>query len=306
MSQISELDFFVTLSKNQSLAAAARDLDITPSAVTKRLAQMEERLGVRLVNRTTRKISLTTEGEIYLSHAISILSDIEEMELLVSNRKETPGGLLRVNAPLGFGRRYLAPVISEFIKQYPGVEVQLTLSDAPVNLPDKAIDVVIRFGDIPDSRLVARKVADNRRLLCAAPSYLAQHGRPQLPTDLLKHNCILLRQNNQTSNLWRLTRDDRTESIKVHSRLSTNDGEVALKWALDGHGILMRAEWDLAKYVRSGRLELLLEDYATPAADIFAVYLEKANLSAKVSVFVDYLRESFLVEEAGKIKMAIW
>ncbi|GGO84175.1 LysR family transcriptional regulator [Marinobacterium nitratireducens] len=306
MSQISELDFFVTLSKNQSLAAAARDLDVTPSAVTKRLALMEERLGVRLVNRTTRKLSLTTEGEVYLSHAITILADIEEMELLVSNRKETPGGLLRVNAPLGFGRRYLAPVISEFIKLYPGVEVQLTLTDTPVSLPDKSIDVVIRLGDIPDSRLVARKVADNRRLLCAAPSYLTVHGRPQLPHDLLKHNCILLRQNNQTSNLWRLTRDDRTESIKVHSKLSTNDGEVALKWALDGHGILMRAEWDLAKYVRSGRLELVLEDYATPAADIFAVYLEKANLSAKVSVFVDYLRESFLIEEAGKIKLAIW
>ncbi len=306
MSQVSELDFFVTLSKNQSLAAAARDLDVTPSAVTKRLALIEERLGVRLINRTTRKISLTSEGEIYLAHAVTILSDIEEMELLVSNRKETPGGLLRVNAPLGFGRRYLAPVISEFIKLYPGVEVQLTLTDAPVNLPDKSIDVVIRFGDIPDSRLIARKVADNRRLLCAAPSYLDVHGRPQVPNDLLKHNCILLRQNNQTSNLWRLTRDDRTESIKVHSKLSTNDGEVALKWALDGHGILMRAEWDLAKYVRSGRLELVLEEYATPAADIFAVYLEKANLSAKVSVFVDYLRESFLVEEAGKIKMANW
>nr|WP_067292098.1 LysR family transcriptional regulator [Marinobacterium profundum] len=306
MSNISDLYFFVTLSRNQSLAAAARDLDITPSAVTKRLALMEKRLGVRLVNRTTRKISLTTEGEIYLSRAVLILSDIDEMELLVSNRKETPGGLLRVNAPLGFGRRYLSPVVSEFIKLYPEVEVQLTLTDAPVNLPDKSIDVVIRFGDIPDSRLVARKVADNRRLLCAAPSYLAQHGRPNSAAELSGHNCIVLRQNNQSSSLWRLTRGDRTESIKVHTRLSTNDGEVALKWALDGHGILMRAEWDLAKYVRSGRLELLLEDYSTPPADIYAVYLEKANLSAKVAVFVDYLRESFLIENAGKIKRALW
>lgn len=306
MSQVSELDFFVTLSENESLAAAARDLDITPSAVTKRLALMEERLGVRLVNRTTRKISLTTEGEIYLSRAIAILADIEEMELLVSDRKEKPGGLLRVNAPLGFGRRYISPVISEFIKLYPGVEVQLTLTDAPINLPDKSMDVVIRFGDIPDSRLIARKIADNRRLLCAAPSYLALHGRPESATDLLDHNCIVLRQNNQASSLWRLTRDDRKEPIKVRTSLSTNDGEVALKWALDGHGILMRAEWDLAKYLRSGRLELVLEDYSTPPADIYAVYLEKANLSAKVSVFVEYLREAFLVENAGKIKRALW
>ncbi|MGV6477461.1 LysR substrate-binding domain-containing protein [Azotobacter vinelandii] len=293
MNPVSELTFFTLLVRLGSLAATARELNLTPPAVSKRLAQLERRLGVRLLNRTTRSISLTGEGELYLLNAQRILGEIEEMERQVSSSRAAPKGLLRVNAPLGFGRTYVGPAISSFVKRYPDVEVQLQLTDRPINLPNDAIDVGIRFGELPDSRLIARRIASNRRLLCAAPAYLQACGRPETPKDLMRHNCIVLRQNDAAFGVWRLSRGKQSESIKVRGSLSTNEGEVALNWALDGHGILMRAEWDLAKYLRSGRLEEVLEEYETPPADIYAVYLERLNLSAKVSFFVDHLRDFF-------------
>ncbi len=293
MNQVSELAFFSQLIRLGSLAATARELNLTPPAVSKRLAQMEQRLGVRLLNRTTRSISLTAEGELYLINAQRILSEIEEMERQVSSRRAEPKGLLRVNAPLGFGRTHICPAISSFVRLYPEVEVQLHLTDRPINLPDDAIDVGIRFGELPDSRLVARKIAANRRRLCAAPSYLEAFGHPETPKDLMQHNCIVLRQNDAAFGIWRLSRGKQAESIKVRGSLSTNDGEVALNWALDGHGILMRAEWNLAGHLSSGRLVEVLSDYETPPADIYAVYLERLNLSAKVSFFIKHLREFF-------------
>ncbi|MNJ09590.1 HTH-type transcriptional regulator DmlR [compost metagenome] len=171
--------------------------------------------------------------------------------------------------------------------------MQLQLTDRPINLPDDAIDVAIRFGELPDSRLIARKIAANRRRLCAAPSYLQAHGHPHTPKDLVQHNCIVLRQNDAAFGSWRLSRGKQTESVKVRGSLSTNDGEVALNWALDGQGILMRAEWNLAGHLRSGRLVEVLGEYETPPADIYAVYLERLNLSAKVSLFVEHLRDFF-------------
>ncbi len=297
MNTDSELGFFCLLVKQGSLAATARELNLTPPAVSRRLSQLEERLGVRLLNRTTRRISLTSEGEVYFQNAQRILSDIDEMECLVSSSRAAPKGLLRVNAPLGFGRSYIGSAISAFIRAQPDVEVQLHLTDRPISLPDEAIDVSIRFGDLPDSRLIAKKVAANRRLLCASPTYLRAAGTPAYPQDLAQHQCIVLRQNDSAYGNWRLNRGKHTETIKVHGKFSTNDGEVALNWALEGHGILMRAEWDVAKYLRSGRLVQVLADYDTPAADVYAVYLERLNLSAKVAYFVEHLRE-FLGQHA--------
>lgn len=291
MNTDSELSFFCLLIKQGSLAATARELNLTPPAVSRRLSQLEERLGVRLLNRTTRRISLTSEGEVYFGNAQRILSDIDEMERLVSSSRAAPKGLLRVNAPLGFGRSYIGPAISAFTKTYPDVDVQLHLTDRPVNLPDEAIDVSIRFGDLPDSRLIAKKIAANRRLLCASPAYLRTAGQPNFPHELTQHQCIVLRQNESAYGNWRLSRGKQTETIKVHGKLSTNDGEVAINWALEGHGILMRAEWDVAKYLRSGRLVQVLADYDTPPADVYAVYLERLNLSAKVAYFVEHLRD---------------
>ena len=220
-----------------------------------------------------------------------ILSDIDDMERRVSSSRAAPKGLLRVNAPLGFGRSYIGPAISAFTRTYPDVEVQLHLTDRPVSLPDEAIDVSIRFGDLPDSRLIAKKIAANRRLLVASPAYLRAAGQPAYPHDLTQHQCIVLRQNDAAYGNWRLSRGKQTDTVKVHGKLSTNDGEVALNWALEGRGILMRAEWDVAKYLRSGRLVQVLADYETPSADVYAVYLERLNLSAKVAYFVDHLRD---------------
>lgn len=291
MSTDTELAFFCLLIKQGSLVATARELNLTPPAVSRRLTQLEDRLGVRLLNRTTRRISLTHEGEIYYENARRILKEIEDMERRVSSTRFAPKGLLRINAPMGFGRSYIAPAISDFTKIFPEVEVQLHLSDRPISLPDEAIDVVIRFGEIPDSRLIAQKLAANRRLLCASPLYLKSMGIPTTPHDLVDHECIVIRQNEAAYGNWRLNQGEQVETIKVRGNLSTNDGEVALNWALDGQGILMRAEWDVAKYLRSGRLVQVLDRYSTPPADVYAVYLARLQDSPRVAYFLNHLKE---------------
>ncbi|MDY0746935.1 LysR family transcriptional regulator [Paucibacter sp. R3-3] len=307
MSSDSEIAFFCLLVKQGSLASTARELNLTPPAVSRRLALLEERLGVRLLNRTTRRISLTSEGEVYFNHAQRILSDIDDMERLVSSSREAPRGLLRVNAPLGFGRSYVGPAISAFTKICPEVDVQLHLTDRPVRLPDEAIDLAIQFGEMPDSRLIAKRLAPNRRLLVASPAYLRIAGTPQHPHDLTQHECLVLRQNSSAYGNWRLSKGERAETVKVHGKLSTNDGEVALNWALDSLGILMRAEWDVAKYLRSGRLVQVLADYETPPADIYAVFPERLNLSAKVTLFVDHLRDYLSSHADGpQVGKAAW
>ncbi|MDB5798140.1 MAG: LysR family transcriptional regulator [Paucimonas sp.] len=285
----SDMAFFVTLAKKASLSATARELDVTPPAVTKRLAQLEGRLGVRLVNRTTRRLSLTSEGETYLQHALRILDDIRQMEDAVSSSRVQPRGLLRLNATLGFGRTTVAPLVSVFVRRHPEVEVQLQLTDRPIDLVEEAFDLGIRFGELPDTRLSARRILANRRFLCASPAYLKRAGEPKTPADLLTHDCIIHRQNDESGGVWRLTRARRTETIRVHGALSSNDGDVALGWALDGHGVLLRSEWDLQKYLDSGRLKLVLEDYKLAPADLYAYYPSRAHLSARMRSFLDFL-----------------
>lgn len=285
----SEMAFFSLLVRAGSFSAAAREQGVTTPAVSKRLAQMEARLGVQLLHRTTRRIGLTPEGDIYLAHARRILADIDDMEQLLSSSLAAPKGLLRVNATLGFGRSHIAPLISDFARRYPEVQVQLQLTVNPPPLSEDAFDVCIRFGEPPDARVIARRIAANRRLLCAAPAYLARHGTPQVPNDLTQHNCIGIRQGDEAYGIWRLTSGKRTETVKVRGSLSTNDGEIAVNWALAGHGILMRAEWDIAKYLRSGRLRQVLENWQTPAADIHAVYPQRLQTAARVRAFVDFV-----------------
>jgi DNA-binding transcriptional LysR family regulator len=290
----SELAFFVLLAKKASLSATARELDVTPPAVTKRLAQMEQRLGVRLVNRTTRRVSLTNEGEVYLAHAARILAEIREMEESVASSRAVPKGLLRVNATLGFGRTAIAPLVSAFAQRYPEVEVQLQLTDRPINLVEEAFDLGIRFGELPDTRLSARKIMSNRRFLCASPAYLKKFGYPEGADDLIRHSCIIHRQNDDAYGIWRLTKGRKTETVKVRGALSSNDGDVVLGWALDGHGILLRSEWDLARYLETGRLQVVLKDFTLTPADLFVFYPSRHNLSAKVRAFIDFLTSSFI------------
>ncbi|MDD0999975.1 LysR family transcriptional regulator [Pseudomonas sp. TNT2022 ID1044] len=293
MSQTLDLSFFYLLANKGSLAATARELGITPPAVSKRLTALEARLGIRLVNRTTRSMSLTSEGELYFSQAARILTQINELEQLVSSSRATPKGLIRVNASLGFGRRHIGPALAAFYAQYPEVEIQLEISDHPLDLATHGFDLGIRFGTLPDAAFHARKIASNRRLLCASPLYLDKHGTPQKLADLQSHNCIFIRQNESPYGVWSFTNGGHTDNIKVHGALGCNDGEVALNWALDGHGILLRAEWDIARYVRSGRLRLVLEDQTPTRADVYAVYPQQLHLSARVRSLIDFLIERF-------------
>ncbi|QWD65476.1 LysR family transcriptional regulator [Polynucleobacter sp. MWH-Aus1W21] len=290
-----DLGFFSALASSGSLGSAGRELGITTAAVSKRLAQIEGRLGLSLVNRTTRRMSLTPEGEVYLEHARKILSEIEDMEHVLWGSTQTPKGLLRVNATLGFGRSQIAPLISEFVKKYPQVDIQLQLSVSPPPIADDLYDVCFRFGHPPDSRAIARLIAPNKRILVASPNYLKIHGEPSTPNDLIKHNCIGIRQGDEAYGLWRFAKsktrnqNEPTEDIKIRGNLTTNDGEIAVNWALDGQGILLRAEWDVARYIKSGRLVHILENYHTPDADIYAVYSQRHKASARVSALIEFV-----------------
>src|SRR5262245_56204388 len=299
--QPADLGFFSTLAAAGSLSAAARELGITTPAVSKHLALIEARLKVPLVRRTTRRMSLTPEGELYLGHARRILGEVDQMEEALGTSKSTPKGLLRVNATLGFGRNHVAPLISRFVRKYPEVDVQLQLSVDPPPLDEDSFDVCIRFGASPDARVIARRIAPNRRLLCASPSYLARRGTPKVPRDLSRHNCIGIRQGQEAYGVWRLSasrgRDKSTETIRIRGNLTSNDGEVAVNWALDGHGILMRAEWDIERYLRSGRLVQVLPQYYTPDADINAVYPQRHQATTRVRAFVEFLQQSFAEHE---------
>ncbi|CAD6546888.1 LysR family transcriptional regulator [Paraburkholderia metrosideri] len=288
-----DLGFFSVLASSGSLSAAARELGLTAAAVSKRLTQMEARAGVALVNRTTRRMMLTPEGELYLEHARRILDEIDSLAELLGSAKKKPQGLLRVNSTLGFGRSHVAPVVSRFVARFPEVSVQLQLSVTPPPLTDDTFDVCIRFGEPPDTRVVARRLAPNRRLLCAAPSYLAARGVPLTAHDLSRHNCIGIRQGDEAYGVWRLSSGRgaarKTEAVRINGTLTTNDGEIAVKWALEGHGILMRAEWDISEYLQDGRLVQILPDHETPNADIFAVYSQRHQMSNRIRAFVDFI-----------------
>jgi LysR family transcriptional activator of dmlA len=295
--QAAELAFFVALAGSASLSAAARELGVSKAAVSKRLATIESRSGVVLFNRNTRRMGLTPEGEAVVERARRILGEIEEIDRLLVGSKQLPQGLLRVNATLGFGRSHVAPVISRFVRKHPEVEVQLQLSVNPPPLTDDSFDVCLRFGEPPEARVIARRLAPNRRLLCAAPAYLARRGEPSTPRDLLHHNCIGIRQGDEAYGTWRLSTGKgsrrRTETVKTRGNLATNDGEIAVAWALDGHGILMRAEWDIARHLKSGRLVPVLPQWETPGADVYAVVPQRQQLSTRVRAFVDFVADAF-------------
>lgn len=301
--QPADLDFFATLAGAGSLSAAARELGVSTPAVSKRLAAMEQRLATTLVNRTTRRMGLTPEGELLLSHARRILGEIDDLQQSLGASRGEPQGLLRLNATLGFGRSHVAPLVSKFVRRHPKVEVQLQLSVNPPPLSDDSYDLGIRFGAPPDARVFARRLAANRRLLVASPAYLARAGEPRLPADLTRHNCIGIRQGDEAYGLWRLaplrvpkgSKGGREEAIRTRGTLTTNDGEIAVQWALDGQGILMRAEWDVERYLKSGRLVQVLTQWRTPEADVYAVWPQRHQHSTRVAAFVDFIAAAFAV-----------
>jgi LysR family transcriptional activator of dmlA len=291
MDGFSDLNLFTLVARHRNLAAAARDLGVTPPSISKRLAQLERRLGVRLLNRTTRRVSLTPEGELYLANGSRILDELAELEQLVTKSRAEPTGLLRVNASFGFGRSRISPAVSKFIERYPAIKIQLHLSDRPVNLQEEGFDLGIRFGDVPDARINARLLLRNRRIVCASPGYVEKHGLPAAPHDLTRHACLVLRENESAYGTWHFTRGKKVETVKVDGPLSSNDGTAVLQWALDGRGIAVRSQWETEALVRDGKLVVLLNDWALPNADIHAIYLERHQLSAKLRTFVEFLGE---------------
>lgn len=293
MNTLSDLAFFVVLARQPSLAAAAQQLGITPPNVSRRLAALEQRLGLRLLNRTTRRLSLTIEGQSYLEKGEQILLDLQGLEQSLAGEHDTPKGLLRINATFGFGRRHLAPLIADFARDFPEVALQLELSDRPLDLTEHALDIGIRFGTPPDARVVAKRIAHNRRLLCASPAYLAKHGIPSTPQQLVDHQCIVIRENTQTYNNWQLRNASQQIMVKVDGRLSTNHGEIAVDWALAGHGIVLRSEWDIAAYLRDGQLCRILAPWVGEIADIHAIYPQRHYVPAKTRAFLDFLSERF-------------
>lgn len=290
MNNFPDIAFFVELVRQGSLSGLARAWSVTPPAISMRLNQLEKELGVRLLNRSTRQLSLTHEGEVYYSRGTALLTDLADLHREVSSGSKTPKGLLKINAPQVFGRQKISPIVYEFMTRHPEIKVQLDLTRVPANQIEQGYDISIRVGIPPDSRLVARKLASNRRYLCASPMYLDKFGSPSHPRELPNHECLIIRRPEET-HIWHLSKDDLTESVKVQGHFSCTDGEVLMGWALKGHGIICAGDWYIHKYLKSGRMRLILEDWNLESWDIYATYPEKMHLSAKTSIFINFLAE---------------
>jgi DNA-binding transcriptional LysR family regulator len=296
MSGFNDIQLFAAIVKMGNMAAAAQVLGVTPPVVTKRLAGLESRLGVRLINRTTRKLTLTPDGDTYLAEGVKILEDLTALENRLAGGGKQPQGTVRIAATLGFGRTHLAPALSVLVKQHRQMDVQLHLTDRPVNLVEQGFDLVVRFGEMADSRLTARLLARNKRLLCASPAYLQTHGEPTHPRELSKHNCIFIREGDEAFGTWHFDNGQEHEVVKVQANLSTNDGSSALCWALDGQGLLIRSQWEIAQHLRSQQLVPVLSAWSPPPADIYLLFQANKQHPPKLRVTVDALLQAFATQ----------
>ena len=306
MDGFSDLAFFAMLSKEGSMRGAAQQLGVTGPAVSKRLAGLEARLGARLMQRTTRRMSLTPEGERYLVEGGRLLTELGALERAIGGVAAVPQGLIRVNASFGFGRKHIAPALGVFARRFPEVEVQLHLSDRPANLIEDNFDVVIRLGDMPDSRWTARVLARNRRVLCASALYLKEAGEPSTPQELARHACLFIREGDEAFGTWHLRNGSQTETVKVRGPLSANDGESASAWAMAGHGILMRSEWEVGALIREGLLKVVLPEWRLPPADVYVQFHGGAHLPAKTKALVDHLVDVFAPQRPPGRADATW
>ena len=288
---LNELKVFVRAVELKSISAAARNLRLSAAAASHRILQLEEQVGVRLLNRTTRSLQPTEAGCIFYEHALNVLEAVERAESSMAMASGVPTGSLRVAAPLGFGRRILAPLVSEFHAQNPKVEVRLRLSDHAVDLLSESVDVAIRMSALPDSSLIVRKLADCPRVLCAAPSYLEKHGAPETPDELLNHNCLLLRFPGSTDFRWSLNTPAGPQVLPVSGKLDADDGDVLTEWTLGGEGIMLKPYWEVADHLESGRLQVVLPQFPPEPVSLVMLYPHRHLLPAKVRVFADFLIE---------------
>jgi DNA-binding transcriptional LysR family regulator len=287
-----DLFFFLVLAGSRSLADAARRLDVTPPAVTQRLGSLEKRLGIGLIDRSGRRMALTDEGEMLAERARRICADLGGLADELSSRRGRVSGHLQVVAPLGFGQRYIAPLIARFRQRCPEITASLMLSDRPASLAAHTWDVMIQIGELRDSSLVMHRLSRNRRILCASPAYLKRRGTPSHPDDLRGHDCIALRENDEDVTLWRFRhRGGDTASVRIEPVLACNDGGTARHWALNAMGIMVRSEWDVAGLIRQGRLAPLLPDWHLPDADIVALVASRKARSARTEHFLQSLHE---------------
>ncbi|BCP52463.1 LysR family transcriptional regulator [Kaistia sp. 32K] len=286
MSTLTDMEIFARVVTAGSLSAAGRELDLSPAVVSKRLKRLEDRLGTRLLQRTTRQIALTEAGRGFHDRVVQILASIDEAESFVSRRSDVARGTLKVSAPTTFGRLHITPYLGSFLAANPDLTVNLVLSDEFVDLIKDGIDVSIRIAELMDSSLVARRLAPNHRVLCATPAYLAEHGTPKTIADLDKHSLLAT----ASQDPWRLEGPDGPVTVHVEGRLRTNSNEVVREAVLAGLGIAFRSTWDVGPDLRAGRLTTVLPAYrASRHVAVHAVYPSRRFLAAKVRLFINHL-----------------
>ena len=289
MSRLKQIETFVSVANRGSLTAAATAEGVAPGVVSRRLDALEARLGVKLLLRTTRRVTLTFEGSAYLEDCQRILRELGDAEASVSLGGVKARGHLRLSAPAGFGRRHVAPLIMQFLDANPEVTVNLDLSDRLVDLVNEGVDCAIRVGELTDSSLVSIKLAENRRVVVASPDYLERHGTPQTLADLASHNCLSLGQQRG----WLFRDGEEIASIKVSGQLECNDGAVLHEWALAGRGLAWRSLWEVGADLQSGALVSVLDGFAAPPTGIHAVFPQRKYLPLRVRLLIDHLKHTY-------------
>lgn len=281
---------FVRIAEMKSFSAAANQLGMSGPAVSKALARLERRLGVRLLNRTTRKVSLTDDGRAFFDRCRQILTDVQDAEELLTSRRVSPRGRLRVQMPVGFGRRVVLPALPDFLARHPELTIDVELSDRIVDLAEEGLDVAIRIGEIPDSRVIAKKLCVIRFVTCASPTYLARHRAPRTPEDLQNHLCLpyWVPQTGRYRE-WHFARDGTPFSLLVTGRLNINNSEALIDAAVAGAGIVSVATFLAAQAVSAGELKVVLREYVTDGPPVSVVYLPNRHLSARVRTFLEFL-----------------
>jgi DNA-binding transcriptional LysR family regulator len=293
MDKLKQIESFVAVSLRGSLTAAAQAEGVAPAVIGRRIDALEERLGVKLLVRTTRRISLTREGSAFLEDAQRLLADLANAEASVSAGGVKASGHLRITAPAGFGRRHVAPLVPQFVALHPEVSMTLNLSDRLVDLVNEGFDCAIRVGDMPDSSLVSVRLAENRRLCVASPAYLQRHGTPIHPTDVTRHECLTLSSEASQTRGWAFTIDEQLSHVRPASKLDCSDGQVLHSWCLEGLGLAWRSLWEVEADLRSQRLVSVLDSYAAPPNGIYAVFAQRKHLPLRLRLWIDFIKEAY-------------
>lgn len=295
MDHFKQITTFAAVATKGSLSAAAREEGVAPAVISRRLDALEERLGVKLLLRTTRSLNLTYEGSAFLEDCQRILNDLSNAEASVSLGGVKASGHLRVSAPGGFGREHVAPLVHDFVREHPEVTVSLDLSDRVVDLLNENMDCAVRIGVLPDSSLIGVKLADNQRLVVATPTYLQRHGTPRHPQDLVKHNCLNLISSGAPSG-WLFTMDGEPTQIRVSGSLACNDGSSILDWVLDDAGLAWRSRWEVQQHLRNGKLVTVLDDFVASPNAIYAVFPQRKHLPLRVRLWIDFLKHRYSID----------